>query len=62
MNCLRIPDFVRIITEDDSALMENKENVFEYKDIQVEFTVKDSLDIFLTALQSEVKFIGCWII
>lgn len=59
MNCLRIPDFVRIITDDDSALMENKENVFEYKDIQVEFTVKDSLDIFLTALQSEVKFIGC---
>ena len=59
MDCCRIPDYVRIITEDESALMEKKGSTFEYKDVQVDFLAKESLDISLMALKSEVRFIVC---
>lgn len=60
MNCCRIPDVVRVFTEDGTAFLTKEGSVFIHKDIKVTFSEsKEKLDISLSALRSEVRFIVC---
>lgn len=44
MKCCRISDFVRIITEDSSTLMENRGSISEYMDLcNASFLLKECM-------------------
>lgn len=53
----RIPDHVRLITEDLSELCEKKGNDFIYNDISVTFKENNSLNVFLCAKETRPCYI-----
>lgn len=58
MNIIRIPDAVRIITDDTSAVCEKNGSAFTLGDVRVSFSVGETLDITVNADTTPVKFIG----
>ncbi len=59
MNCCRMPDVVRIVTEDEIAFMTGEGSEFCHKDAKVTFSEKEELQISFSALTSEVRFLVC---
>lgn len=58
MNIIRIPDAVRVITDDNTVLCTAKGSSFEYNDVKVSFDIAKTLNITLTSDKTPVKFIG----
>ncbi len=58
IQCSRIPDFVRVVTEEESVLMKQEEGTFTYLDTKVSISSNDKgIDIDLTANQTPVRFV-----
>lgn len=58
MNIIRIPDAVRIITEDSSELCTRYGSQYTLNDVTVSFKEGETLDITLNADKTPVRFIG----
>ena len=58
IQCCRTPDFVRIVTEEQSVLAEPDSNLFTYQDTKVNFQQnKDGIEVNFTAEETAVRFV-----